>query len=797
MFLNYWKLAWRNMLNNKVYSTLNILGLAMGMAVALLLSLWVHNQFSYDRFLPNADQLYQVNLNFTDPHEGTHTQPGVNLPLAVVLRNTIPGIEKVAETDWVSYESHDLLVRNKKFLLNGGCVNPDFLDIFQYPLVKGTPATLLKDVYSIVITESTAKALFGNEDPMNKTIHIDNRQDVRVTGVLKDIPANATLQFGYLLPFSFKQATQNWMMKNAYTEWNNNSFEIFVKLKPGVTNAQVAGQIKDIVYKNNPPVRPVKPEVILHSLKDWHLYSDFKNGKAVGGFIDYVRMFGIIGALVLLIACINFINLATARSEKRAREVGVRKAIGSQRSDLIYQFLTESLLITFAAFLLSLLFVQLSLPYFNSLTRAAVTIPYASPLFWGVMLVFVLATGLLAGSRPAFYLSSFNPVKVLKGAIKEGRAAALPRKILVVAQFSCSVALIISTIIIYQQLQYAKNRPTGYTVDRLVSTPLSGDLGDKYDALKNDLLASGMVEAVTKASSPLTGIYWHTGIDKWPGKQAGELGINVGGLAIADNYFNTVGMKLIKGRDFTSDWAHDTADVIINEAAANRMGLKQPIGQYISWAGLAFPCRIVGVVHDALMESPFKSAEATVFIHGSSGNFVIYRLSAGVDPHAAIQKLTKIFDKYNPAYPYSYSFVDLEYAAKFNLENLVGTLAGLFSALAIFISCLGLFGLAAYTAEQRMKEISIRKVLGASLLQVWVLLSRDFVVLVFLSCVLASPVAFYFLRNWLDKYPYRISIGAGVFFMAAAIALLITVLTISFQAIKAGLRNPALTLRSE
>ncbi|HEX9504046.1 MAG TPA: ABC transporter permease [Patescibacteria group bacterium] len=796
MFKNYFKTAWRNTLNNKVYSTLNIVGLAAGMAVTLLIGLWVFSQYSYDRFLPDYNQLYQVEINFTDQHDGTHTQAAVSIPLADVLRKSVPGIQLVAETDWVGYQSHDLLVGNKKLLISGGSVAPDFLKIFQYPLVKGSANSVFNDVYSIVINESTAKALFGNDDPINKTIRIDNQQDVKVTGVMKDIPANASLQFSYLLPFSYKILTEEWM-KNARTEWNNNSFEIFVKLQPGVTNAQIASKIKNLVYQYNPHVRPVKPEVFLHPLKDWHLYSDFKNGKVAGGFIDYVRMFGIIGALVLLIACINFINLSTARSEKRAREVGVRKAIGSTRRDLIHQFLTESILITFVAFLLSLLFVRLALPYFNTLTTGSVYVPYDNPVFWGIMIGYVLITGLLAGSRPAFYLSSFNAVKILKGSVRAGKAAVLSRKILVVVQFSCSVALIISTVIIYQQIQYAKDRPTGYSVDRLVSTSMSGDLADHYEGLKNDLIASRMIEGVTKASSPLTGIYWHTGIEKWPGQGAGELGINVGGVTITDNYFRTVGMKLLQGRDFSSDWSADTSNVIINEAAVKRMALREPIGQTITYDGINGPARIIGVVQDALMESPFTPVEPTVFNHGRGGNFVIYRLSASVNPHDAIEKITKIFDRYNPAYPYTYGFVDEEYDKKFNLETIVGQLAGIFAGLAIFISCLGLFGLAAFVAEQRTKEISIRKVLGASVIQLWMMLSGDFILLVLISCLIASPVALYFLQHWLEKYDYRVSIGPGVFVLSAIIAIIITLLTISFQAIKTALMNPIKSLRAE
>ena len=782
------------MLNNKVYSALNIVGLAAGMAVALLIALWVVNEYSYDKFLPDYKSLYQVELNFTDPHEGEHTQAAVSLPIADVLRKEYPEVQYVAETDWMG--SHDLLVGTKKLYMNGAAIGSDFLKMFQYHLVKGSKNDVLKDPFSIVLTESTAKALFGDADPMAKIVRIDNKYSLKVTGIMADVPKNSTLQFNFLMPFSFNEATQDWM-KKARTTYYNNSFQIFVQLKPGVNYTALAPKIRNIVYNGGPKMRPVKPVVLLHPLEDWHLYSEFKNGKESGGFIDYVRMFSIIGILVLLIACINFMNLSTARSEKRAREVGVRKAIGSQRHDLIFQFLTESILITFIAFLLSIVFVQLVLPSFNALTGDEIGIPYGSPVFWFIMATYVLATGLLAGSRPAFYLSSFNPVKVLKGTIQVGKAAALPRKILVVLQFSCSIALIISTVIVYQQIQYAKDRPTGYSADRLVTTDMSDDLNNHYDALRNDLLGTGLVESVAKASSPVTGIYWHTGIDKWPGQEPGELGINVGGISITDSYFKTVGMKLSEGRDFSSEWSADTSNIIINEAAVRRMGLKEPLNQLVTFDGITGQARIIGVVKDALLESPFTPVEPTVFVHGRGGNFIMYRLAKGVNTHDAIEKIGKIFDKFNPAYPFSSRFVDDEYNQKFNLEVLVGKLAAVFAGLAIFISCLGLFGLAAYVAEQRTKEIGVRKVLGASIAQVWLLLSKDFILLVMISCAIASPIALYFLNGWLLKYDYRISVGPGVFVLSAVAAIAITLITISFQAIKAALMNPVKSLRSE
>lgn len=795
MFRNYLKIAWRNMLHNKIYSTLNIFGLAIGMAVALLIGLWAFNQYSYDRFLPNYQQAYAIKVNYTNTHDGTHTQDYVSLPLADVLRNTVPGIKYVAEADFIDFPSHDFMVGEKKLLINGGTVAPDFLKIFRYPLVKGNINSVLKDPYSIVIDEATAKSLFGAADPINKLIKIDNQYNVKVSGVMKDFPANSSMQFHFLIPFSFAEQTQNWM-KNARTNWYNNSYLIFVGLQSGVTAAQISSKIKNLIYENVPTDRTYKPEVILHALKDWRLYSDFKNGGIAGGFIDYVHMFSIIGGLILLIACINFVNLSTARSERRAREVGVRKAIGSLRRDLIFQFLTESLLITVVATLIAILFVQLALPYFNRLTTDSLYIPYTNILFWCMMIAFAMVIGLASGARPAFYLSAFNPVAVLKGRLQLGKASTLPRKILVVLQFSCSVAFIISTVIIYQQINYVKSRPNGYSTDRLVHTFMTSELAQNYDALKNDLLASGMVESVTKATSTMTNIGWHAQLAQWPGKTAGDQNINVGALLVGKNYFNTVGMKLAEGRDFLGNWKADSSDIIINESAVKRMGLKEPLNQIIGFNGMR--SRIIGVVKDALMESPFSPVEPALFkpVNDWSSQ-VIYRLAPRINPHEAIEKTGKIFERYNPAYPFTYDFVDEEYNQKFNLETLVGKLAAIFAGLAIFISCLGLFGLAAYIAEQRTKEIGIRKVLGASVIQVWVLLTSDFVLLVIISCVIASPIALYFLSNWLQKYAYRISIGPGVFVLSAIIAIMITLFTISFQSIKTALINPVKSLRSE
>ncbi len=781
-------------MNNKVYSALNILGLAIGMAVALLIGLWVNYQISYDRFLPGYKSLYQVRYK-TDNNGIIQTQISTALPLADAMKRDVPGIRHIVRTDWMG--THGLMAGDRKIYIAGGIAESDFLKMFRYPFIKGNADEAMKDPYSIVLTQSTAKALFGNEEAMNKTVRFDNSHDLKVTGILKDLPHNSNFAFNFLVPFSYWQAENEWV-RNNMRDWGNNSFQTFVELQPNSSYTQVEPHIRGLLQKYSPKIyKPSKAEVFMQPLKDWHLYTDFKNGVAVGGFIDYVKMFSIIGILVLLIACINFMNLSTARSEKRAREVGIRKAIGSQRRDLIVQFLTESLVITFIAFLFSLILVSLVLPAFNALTNTSISIPYGNVFFWLIMLSYVLLTGLLAGSRPAFYLSSFNPVKVLKGTIQAGRSASLPRKILVVLQFSCSIALIISTIIIYQQIQHARNRPIGYNTNNLLMTDNSSDLQKNYAALKHDLLQSGLVTGVTKASSPATDIWSFNHVDEWQGKLPGELLGGMATISVSDtDYFKTLGMQLTAGRNFYGNEAADSLSLILNEAAVKRLRFKEPLNQNITWA--FGKQRVIGVVKDALMISPYSPAEPTffVFIPGWA-NSISYRLANGVNTHEAIAKLGPVFNKYNPAYPYLYKFVDESYAGKFALEELIGKLAGLFAALAILISCLGLFGLAAYMAEQRTKEIGIRKVLGASVSQLWLLLSKDFIVLVLLSCIIASPVAFYFLKNWLTKYDYRITIGVGVFVLSAFIAVLITIITISFQAIKAAMMNPARTLKTE
>ena len=789
MLKNYFLTAWRNLVKTKGYSALNISGLAIGMAVTLLIGLWVYDQYAYDKFLPDYQRLYQVRRNFNS--NGTILNfTSTSLKLAATLRAQIPEIEYVAES--AGNNRRVLLYRDKRFYVPGTSTGEDFLKMFRFPLVAGNPSTALKETYSIVLTQATATSLFGKEDPMGKMVRIDNKHDLKVTGVLKDLPYNSTFKFEYLVPFAYEAVTNNYQAQGAYNSFGANSFAIFVSLKPGVSYTKLEPKLKNIEHTETNNSNAMLSEVVLQPIANRHLYGNYVNGKELGGFLDYVRMFTFIGVLVLFIACINFINLTTARSEKRARQVGVRKAVGSLRRDLIIQFLAESLLLTICSFIVAVLLAQAVLPAFNELTQSRIRIPYDNPVFWMVLLGCICLTALVAGARPAFYLSSFQPVRVLKAGVVTGKGGTLSRKILVITQFTCSIALIISTLIIYRQIEHVRNRPSGYDISRLMMTWMNSELDQNYTALKNEMLQKGIVSAVTKATSPATDVYWHSNVSQWPGKRAGET-IEMGTLYVADDYFRTVGMTLADGRDFNPA---DSFSVIYNEAAIQQMRIKQPVGQAITWDTTR---RIIAVVKNALMVSPYTGADPTQFFYspGNAGNVMMYRLSPTVTTAEALVQLNKLFAKYNPSYPYTYSFADDRYADKFKQEVLIGKLSGIFAGLAIFISCLGLFGLAAYVAEQRTKEIGIRKVLGASIPQVWMLLSRDFVLLVLISCLIASPLAWYFLHDWLMKYDYRIGIGAGVFLLSAGMALVITIATISFQAIRAATANPVKALRSE
>ena len=792
MLQNYFKIAWRSLRKNKGFSFINILGLAVGMAVAMLIGIWVWDELTFDRVYKNEANLYRVMLNRTANGETT-TQPNGALPLGNVLRTEIPEFRRVAEMLNSNLRPEDgLKVGDKKLLRKGQNVGNSFFHMFDLPLLQGSPATALQEPNSIVLTEQTADALFGQTDPMGKTVRLNDAFDLKVTGVLKKLPTNTAWDFHFLVPFSHLEANAPWI-ESSRTNWNNNVIEYLVELHPNADPAKVDQKLRGIIKRHNPES---VFEAFLHPVEKWHLYGEFENGKNTGGFIRYVRLFGIVGLAVLLIACINFMNLATARSEKRAKEVGVRKAVGSFRSQLIGQFLSESLLIAGLALGLALILTLIFLPVFNEITQKQLSFPGQKPGFWLLSLGFMVLTGMLAGSYPAFYLSSFNAVRVLKGSVRVGRNANWPRKVLVVAQFTGCIAFIISAILVYQQIQYAKNRPVGYDPNRLLTVPLTNDLNRNYEAVRNALLGSGAVESVTKASSPATTITGDTRVD-WSGKAPDEI-MRLNLIAATPDYLKTMGIKLKTGRDFYANGT-DSVSAILNEAAVKAMRLKNPLNQELSFVwDPGTKLRIVGVVENSIIESPYTPVNPLILITGRPfESYVIFRLAANLNTTEALARIEPIFQKFNPAFPFDYQFVDDAYSRKFKQEELIGKLAGVFAVLAVFIACLGLFGLAASLAEQRTKEVGIRKVLGASVASLWGLLSREFVGLVIVACLLASPLAAYFLNDWLSQFDYRISLNLWVFVLVGGLAILIALLTVSFQSIKAALMNPVTSLRSE
>jgi ABC-type antimicrobial peptide transport system permease subunit len=794
MLKNYFKIAWRNLLKSKTYSFINIAGLAAGMAVAMIIGLWISDEVSANRQFKNYNSVYQVMMHQTfDGHRGTQT--ALPYPIGEELKAKYPDLKGVAMCDWG--QNHSLVYGDKKISKYGHYIGEDAVDMFSLNILSGNKNPL-HELHSIVLTDETAKALFGNESPLDKIVRVDNTVDLKVTAVVAKLPKNSTLSFDYLIPFQLQESIYSWIKQYHKTNWGNNSWQVYVQLNDKVTEKSMDAKIRNIVishFTDENTLKSIKPEVMVWPMSKWRLYSDFENGVNTGGFIKYVRMFGILGIVVLLIACINFMNLSTARSEKRAKEVGVRKSVGSTRKQLIRQFLSESLFISVLAFLFALAIVALALPYFNKLTQKEMSLQISNPLFWFIMIGFTILTGLLAGSYPAFYLSSFNPVSVLKGNLKLGRSDALPRKILVVIQFASSVILMIGTTIIYQEIQHGKNRPIGFDNRGLISVDWSDDISKHYEALRADLLSSGAVVSICKSNSPPSNIYSNNNGWEWKNAQPVEKTVVFSTIATDYDYTKTLGIKLVAGRDFSRDYADSNA-VILNQAAVKRMGLKNPVGEQLKWNDKNMT--VIGVVPDVQMESPFRPiSPLTIIFNKEWTGYVNVRLNPAMSASAAIKRIQPIFDRYNPAFPFLYKFADTEYAKKFNYEELVGNLAAIIAVIAIFISCLGLFGLASFTAEQRVKEIGVRKVLGASVLNLWQLLSKDFVKLVLISCVIAIPVAYYFMNEWLKGYDYKISIGVGVFVMVIALSIVITLVTVSFQAIRAATANPTKSLRTE
>ncbi|WP_310588063.1 ABC transporter permease [Emticicia sp. BO119] len=791
MISNYFKVAFRNLLKYKGYSFINIFGLAAGMAVTMLIGLWVHDELSYNKHFKNYDRLGHL-FQFVKFDVEKSTYDVMPIPLAAELRTKYPDFEAVS----LSSNTHSLILASgeKKFIKTGNYVEPSFVDMVSVKMVMGN-RNGLKDVNAILISESLAEDFFGLENPLDKVIKIDNKESVKVVGVYEDFPYNTTFkEVLFLASWSLYEASRENVRRDK-GEWDSNSYQIYAQLKQGADFDKVSAKIKDIrVNRADPP--GYKPEFFVHPMSKWHLYSDFKDGINTGGLIEFVWLFGIIGAFVLLLACINFMNLSTARSEKRAKEVGIRKAVGSIRGQLIIQFFSESFLVVLFAFVLSILIVQLALPLFNQIADKKIGILWTNPLFWFTGLGFSLITGLVAGSYPAFYLSSFQAVKVLKGTFRMGRFAAVPRKVLVVLQFTVSVTLIIGTVVVFRQIQYAKNRSVGYDRNKLIEVNMNTpELYKHFKVLKTDLQNSGAVYEVGVSAGSITNQSGGTTNISWKGKSPEGKPLLMANL-VSHEYGKTIGWQVVKGRDFSRTFSTDSAAMIINESALKMMGFKDPLNEIVTTNGRAY--KVIGVIKDMIKENPFRPVAPSFFIADSRFvNVILVKLAPAMSTSEALSKVETVFRKHNPESPFVYSFVDDLYGKKFGDEERIGKLALFFTILAVLISCLGLFGLASFVAEQRTKEIGVRKVLGASVAHLWALLSKDFVMLVILALFIASPVAYYFMNQWMMRYDYRAGISWWIFAAAGAGALLITLLTVSFQAIKAALMNPVRSLRSE
>ena len=802
MLRNYLKIAFRHLAKNRAYSFINIVGLAMGMALAILIGLWLNDELSINKSFQNHDRIAQLMRNRTVNGE-VDTKIGLPIPLAQQLQTTYgEDFTHIVLAWWTSW--HTITLANQAFSKSGKFMTSGAPEMLSLTMLKGSRAGL-QEPASIFLSASVARALFGDTNPLHKTLILDNTMTVSVTGVYEDIPAGNTFDdVQFIAPWDLYTASTPWV-KDAKDDWTNTSFEIYVELAPHTTLAAVSAKIKNLLADSKHLDPAQKPEVVLYPMSRWHLYSDWKNGVNEGGRIQFVWLFGIIGVFVLLLACINFMNLSTARSLNRAKEVGIRKAIGSRRQELIVQFFSESLLVVTLAFGLAIILVLLAIPFFNQVADKHIALPWTSFYFWGLGVGFTGLTALIAGSYPALYLSSFRPVAVLKGLgpiarFRTGTFMATPRQVLVVVQFTVSITLIIGTLVVYRQIQHAKNRPIGYSRSGLLSLLLNVPHYEQHrETVRNELIKSGAVLDVGESASPMTEVRSTNGGFDWAGKDP-TLQVNFGTVGISPEFGKTVGWQFRQGRDFSRQRASDSLGAVLNESAVAFMGIKNILGKTLTWNGSGFNVRfhVIGVIRDMVMDSPYEPVKPAVFfISPQPGQFLTMRLNPERSPQAALATIGEVLKEHLPEAPFNYTFVDEEYDQKFRSEERIGLLSSLFAGLAIFISCLGLFGLASFVAEQRTKEIGIRKVLGASVANLWLLLSKDFVLLVVIAFGIATSVAYYFLHNWLQTYQYRTELSWWIFTLAGAGALVITLLTISFQSIRAALMNPVKSLRSE
>lgn len=787
MFKNYLKTTFRNLWKNKGYTFLNIFGLGIGIACAALIFLWVEDEINFNDYFSNQENLYKIKDSQT--YDGTtftfDATPG---PLAAGIKNDIPGIKRTARSNQGTV-SFLFSLDDKNIYEQGNYVDSTFFSIFHLKFLKGNGANPFPQLYSIIITQKMAEKFFNSIDVVGKTLKVNNKQEYAIAGVIEDLPENVSFKFEWLAPFKILEEQESWLQS-----WGNNGIATYVETEP---NANIKAINKKLYnYVSTKTNDNAVAKMSIYPIKRWHLYDSFQNGKEVEGRIKYVHLFSLIAWIILIIACINFMNLSTARSEQRAREVGIRKVLGAGKRKLVTQFIGESLIMALIAACIAVALISLSLPAFNSLVEKQLTLNLLNPVHFFGLLSIALICGLIAGSYPAFYLSSFNPITVLKGLrIKTSVSAGFIRKGLVILQFSISIILIISTILIYQQIHHVKNRDLGYNKENLVYLQLKGNMKQHFNAIKNDLLQTGVVKNASLSNNMVLQLGSNTGDFQWEGKDPNkQVLITVEG--VSPEYISTMGMHLIAGRNFYPDIQSDSNNIIINQTMARLLKKKNVTGTIMTHDGTNYT--IIGIVNDFIYNDMYSPSSPLIMYSDTSNvNYLTMRLTASNNLPTSISKIETVIKKNNPGFPFEYKFVDAQFDQLFKTETLIGKLATVFAILAIFISCLGLFGLAAYTAERRTKEIGIRKVLGASAKGLAGLLSIDFLKLVALSCLIAFPIAWWMMNDWLQSYAYRIKISWTIFLVAGSLALFIALLTISFQAIKAAMANPVESLGSE
>lgn len=792
MWKNYLTVSWRNIRRNRGYAFINIGGLTIGMVVTIILGLSIYYELSFDHYHPAFDRTARVIQNVT-LNGVVDTWKNVPYPLADYLRQHYSDdFESVVNSTSID----DYLLGNGELVMekSGAYYEPGGPEMIGLTMINGT-VDALKDHRAILLSASAAKSLFGDAVALGQTIKLDG-EDVRVAGVYADMPVNSTFaDLHWVAAWKLMYDTNG--LKDFSNPWRPNGFALWVRVAPGADMAMISSHIQDAILKNSDErLATRKPQLFLFPMEDWHLRSEFRNGVNVGGGIRYVQLFGFIAIFVLLLACINFMNLSTAQSERRSREVGIRKSMGSMRGQLINQFFFESILISVVAMVFALLLVELLIPPFNQIVTKQISLPWTDFRFWLTITCFTLLTGVLAGAYPALFLSSFKPINVLKGSFQAGRSASLPRKVLVVVQFTVSVTLIIGTWVVVQQIAFAKSRSVGYTREGLVAVPMvTGKLRDHIDAFREEVMKTGEIINMARATSRPTGRGSSSSGFSWAGKDPAA-SIDFPFSYVSYDYGTTVGWNFLAGRDFSRDFVSDTAALVINEAAAKFMGFKEPVGETVNWDNSTFT--IIGVVEDMVMDSPYEPVSPTIFVLTQTrGYLILSRIKPGVPTADAIAVIERVYKKYAPGDPFIYSFVDADYAAKFGQEERLFRIAGILAALAIFISCLGIFGLASFVVERRTKEVGVRKVLGASLSNLWHLLSREFILLVVISFCLAFPAAWYFVTDWLAHYNYRITLEWWVFAASGAGAICITLATVSYHTLRAASSNPVKSLRVE